>query len=212
MPGFEHTSAALPASRGVIIKTPQHQWLWYLGFILVCLVATALLLHLMGRVAICKCGTIKLWHGITLSSENSQHLTDWYTLSHIVHGFLFYGVAWLVVKGTGWRVPFCMALAAAVVVESAWELFENTSYVINRYREETISLDYYGDSIINSVSDIVAMVSGFLIARRIPAKLSVLIVLGLECFAALMIRDNLLLNIIMLVNPLESIKIWQQGG
>lgn len=170
----------------------------------------ALILLTMGQVPICKCGYVKLWHSITHSSENSQHISDWYTFSHIIHGIGFYWLLWLIGRRRGW--PLGLYLVLALLAETSWEIFENTDLIINRYRSVTISLDYYGDSVINSVFDVLFMVLGFLWAYRLPVWLSVALTILLETFVGYWIRDNLALNIIMLTYPIEAIRIWQMGG
>ncbi len=162
----------------------------------------------IGRLWICACGYVSLWHGDVWSSGNSQHLTDWYTLSHMAHGFIFYAVLrWL---RPDWSIAW--RAVAALLVEGAWEVVENTSLVIDRYRDVTASLDYYGDSIVNSFGDGLAMLAGFFLAARLQVVASVLVVLSLEGVAAWMIRDNLGLNVLMLLWPVEAVREWQMQG
>ena len=179
---------------------------WALALVIA--VIGAALLYQMGRLPVCACGTVKLWHGAVQSAENSQHLTDWYSPSHVLHGLLFYlALHWL---SSGWSLG--LRLVVATLVETAWEVVENTDAVIERYRETTIALDYYGDSVINSMADIGMMWLGFVIAARAPVWISVALFVVSELVVGLVIRDGLVLNVVMLLWPVEALRVWQEGG
>jgi len=179
----------------------RRSWIIALA-ILVCAAAIELA---MGRHPICTCGTIDLWVGARDSSKTSQMLADWYSLSHIVHGLLFYVALWLIFR----RWPVDWRFVTAVLIEAAWEVTENTPFVIDRYRATTAAVGYTGDSVLNSMSDIVMMTIGFLAARKLPLWASVGLVLALEIVPLFAIRDNLTLNVWALIAPNHAIQAWQ---
>jgi len=184
----------------------------YAGLAVALVAVMAAILLAMGRTPICKCGTVEFWHGTVRDSGNSQHLTDWYSFTHIIHGFLFYMGAWLIGVVRGKPLPLGVAFLLALGAECAWEILENTNMVIERYRATNIALDYYGDSVINSVSDAVMMIAGFWLARVWPVWLTVVVAILMEVIVGYWIRDNLTLNIIMLIYPLDAIDRWQAGS
>ncbi|NOJ36068.1 DUF2585 domain-containing protein [Agrobacterium vitis] len=161
--------------------------------------------HFMGRIWICSCGYVKLFEAGVNTPGNSQHLADWYTPSHIIHGFLFYGLGWLVLR----RGSFGQRLTLATLIEAGWELLENSPIIINRYRAATMAVGYEGDSILNSAMDTVFMALGFIFASRAPIWLTIVVAMFFELLTGYLIRDNLTLNVIMLVWPVDAIKAWQ---
>jgi len=177
-----------------------------LAALLIIMAAAAILLA-MGRNSICTCGTVELWVGMRDSPKTSQMLTDWYSPSHAVHGLLFYAALWLVAR----RWPTEWRFLAALLIESAWEVIENTPFVIDRYRETTAALGYTGDSVINSLSDILMMCVGFLAARKLPLWVAVLLLVVLELVPLFVIRDNLALNVWNLLAPNAAVAAWQAG-
>ena len=187
-------------------RPSRHIWIWLAASAAV-LLAQMLIEHFMGRIPICECGYVKLFEPGVNSSGNSQHLADWYTPSHIIHGFLFYGLGALVLRGK----PLGAKLLLAVVIESAWEIAENSPIIIDRYRTATIALSYTGDSILNSAMDTVFMALGFLFASRAPVAVTVVLAIVFELFTGWLIRDNLTLNVLMLAWPVDAVKVWQGG-
>ena len=172
------------------------------------LAVQALVLALFGQPPICECGYVKFWEGVVSGPGNSQHLTDWYTFSHIIHGFLFY----LLLRYLFPQLTVAARMALALGIEVAWEVLENTPMVINHYRQQALAQGYVGDSIINSISDTLAMAGGFIAAWRLPIVATVFAALGLELIVGYLIHDNLALNILNFIYPLEFITNWQAGS
>ena len=169
---------------------------------------TAAILLAMGRSPICTCGHVALWHGAVMSAQNSQQLLDPYSATHLVYGLLFYAVGWLLLR----RLPWRARLLIATIAEAMWEVAENSPAVIDRYRSVTAALGYTGDSVINSVADIACMIAGFLVARRLPAWAAVSLAVAIELVLLVTIRDNLTLNVAMLLAPDTRVVAWQHAG
>jgi len=170
--------------------------------------AAAVAERAMGRTWLGTDGRFGLWEGNVWSSEQSQRLADPYSFTHVVHGLLFYALLWL-----SWRrLPVRYRLVVAVGLEAAWEVLENSPIVIDRYRAVTIALGYTGDSILNSMSDVLMMAIGFLLAWRLRPRVSVAAVVLIELGLLFWVRDNLTLNVLMLVHPIEAIKVWQSAA
>jgi hypothetical protein len=186
-----------------MISMLGRRWPWIAAALFALAIA---ILFAMGRPPICACDEVALWGPV--GPKQSQMLADWYSASHIVHGFLFFAALWLVAR----RLPVGMRFLIAIIVEASWEIAENSAAVIDRYREATIALGYSGDSILNSASDIAMMAIGFLAARRLPLWASIAVVVALELIPLAAIRDNLTLNIWMLVHPSQAILDWQAGA
>jgi Protein of unknown function (DUF2585) len=180
----------------------------YWALILVLFAAAAAFLLATGRPPICTCGTVKLWEGVVNGPGNSQHLSDWYSFSHVIHGFLFYGAAVLLLRSR----PIGLRLALATALELAWELLENSPMIIDRYRAATMAVGYSGDSVLNSMSDGAMMMAGFLLASKLDWRITVGVAILFELFTLLVIRDNLTLNILMLIAPSDAIRSWQAGA
>ena len=176
------------------------------------LLATLASLHLMGQPWWCQQGDLAPWSSEVDSVHNSQHLVDPYTLTHVLHGFGFYAILWTVLGRRGSRFSQRDRFVVAMAAEGAWEVFENTDFVIQRYRDYTISLDYFGDSVLNSLGDMTAAAIGYGAAMTLPLWASVAAFAGIEALLLLWIRDSLLLNMLMLAWPLDAVANWQSGG
>ncbi len=183
-------------------------WRWIIAAFLAVLVFQMACEFGMGRLPLGPDGKFGWWDGDIWSSENSQRFAVPYSFSHIGHGLLFFAFLWLVAR----RLPLRHRFLIAVLVESGWEILENSPLIINRYRNATIAQGYAGDSILNSVSDLLMMCLGFLLAARLRPWASVALLLIMEIGCAIWVRDNLTLNVVMLIHPVEAIKHWQMAG
>jgi hypothetical protein len=202
------TAALVLWCRRIYVKRGGRHWQADLAAAIAIVCVTALLELAMGRTVAYRNGPIRPWVSEVQSDQNSQQIADWYTFSHIIHGALFYGVTHL----TMGPASLGLRAAAALAIEATWESYENTDTVINRYRAATIALGYYGDSVLNSMSDILACMVGFLLTSRLRWWWTLGWVVAAEVVVAAVIRDNLTLNIIMLLWPIDAIRRWQMGA
>jgi len=174
------------------------------------LLGTAVVFQVLGLIAmghplICTCGYVELWHNDPAGPQTSQHLIDWYSFTHVIHGVGIYFLLWLIAP----RTSFILRLTIAVGIEAAWEVFENAPFIMEHYRQSALARGYYGDSVVNSVSDTAVTALGFILARILPTWGSILLVVSIELFLGYMIRDNFTLTIIQLVHPSDAITHWQ---
>jgi hypothetical protein len=204
-----------PAPTSDVAKARPQPSAWYarmpvaagLGIGAAVIATQALVLRAFGQPLMCTCGVVRLWAGDVASPENSQQIADWYTLSHVIHGFLFYALLRLALP----RASLGARLALALGLEAGWEILENTPLIIDHYRQTALALGYVGDSVLNSVSDTLAATFGFALARKLPVAATIVVALALELVAGVMIRDNLTLNIIQLIHPTAAVSRWQSG-
>lgn len=189
-----------------MIQFTTTKWFIVISLLAVILIVAGIELGL-GRSLLGPDGKFGWWDGNIFGSENSQRLVDAYSLTHVIHGIIFYALLWAAAQ----RLPARYRFMVALIIEGAWEILENSSFIINRYREATVSQGYYGDSILNSSSDILMMSIGFLMAYRLRPRISAVIILFIELVLLLWVRDNLSLNLIMLIHPIDAIKAWQSA-
>lgn len=191
------------------MKQKYKKYLYTLLFALIIIAIMTIILHLEGRISICECGYVKLWYNQIVTPEDSQHLFDWYAFTHVLHGLAIYFILWVIDRKK--KLNIKTKFLIAVGIAAGWEILENSPMIIDRYRAATISLNYYGDSIINSIGDVISMSLGFWFAHKMKIWYSIVLFILIESVLAYIIRDNLTINIVMLIHPIEAIKFWQQG-
>lgn len=184
----------------------RHHLSIYIALAAIFIVVQITILMALGQPWLCSCG-LKVWEGVIASIGNSQQITDWYTFSHIIHGFIFYFFFWFLFP----KLPVRQRLLLALGLEIGWEILENTPWIINKYREQALAQGYTGDSIINSVSDSIAMMTGFILAWRLPPRVTIILAIAFELFTAYFVRDGLTLNILNFIHHFKFIEVWQSN-